>query len=137
MALPGRHALCVRATMASAAGTRRRPALYTALAMATGILLDDSFVVTPLVWAAVALGVWLSLTPFWLPEGHPAATGLLLVLLVSAGGLRHHQVTALSPPGDVRHLHDWGRGELVGRAVGELQWHGEARRGRLRLEAES
>ena len=50
--------------------------------------------------------------------------GLLLVLLVSAGGLRHHQVTALSPPGDVRHLHDWGRGELVGRAVGELQWRG-------------
>ena len=120
--------------------TRRRPAFWIALLFAAGIIADDMLTLAPEYWGAVAGGVWL-LALWLLRQGpSPLTTGSLLLLMFSAGGLRHHQATRLSPPHHVRYLSAWGeRGLLTGRVDGEPvpRSEGDQRRLRLLLDAES
>ncbi|HJP33612.1 MAG TPA: DNA internalization-related competence protein ComEC/Rec2 [Candidatus Latescibacteria bacterium] len=121
--------------------SRRRPALWIASAMGAGIVADDLLAPSPGLWAAVALSAWWLVAVVLLASHHPRIrTGLLLLLAMTAGGLRSHQATKLLPPHHVRHLTSWGeRGLLIGRVDGspELRGEGENQRLRLTLRAES
>jgi competence protein ComEC len=114
--------------------------LYTALALGTGIVIDDSLRVPLLVWGSLAGGAWIIAGLLFSRQWPRLLTVCLMVAVVAAGGLRYHQSTRLSPPHHVRHAVAWGeRGLLTGRVDGEPELRGtqDARRLRLLLRAES
>jgi hypothetical protein len=98
--------------------TRRWPALWTALALGLGIIADDTLVAGPAVWAGIAGCAWLTAATLLFRRRPRLTSGLLLLVVFGAGGLRHHQATRLSPPHHVRYLSAWVEsGLLIGRIV--------------------
>lgn len=120
-------------------GHMRRPALIAAVAFAAGILLDDAWPQSPVVWMVAAACAWMFAAWLMRRRDDWALTICLLLTVAAAGALRHHEHTRLSPPDHVRQLEGEGVGVLSGSVHGEpvRTGEGDRRRLRLRLQAES
>ena len=119
---------------------KRRPALWSAICLALGILIADQLAPPLWLWLGAVGGLApLAAVGLAVRRAPMATVCCLLLLVAAAGGLRYHQCTRLLPAHHIALAADGARGVLMGRLVGEPETapgdEGSRVRGLLAAEA--